>query len=179
MTSKLSCRVNGCSGAAEKKKYQICMKHYQTLRRRGALAVSPSETLTVELPPCSFDGCTTRGAYVAGLCTMHYGRKYRNGDPAIKYSPDTVVLTADEKFWANVEKTDGCWLWTGVVDDFGKGRFVYDGKRQSAHGYAYCQAYKVTLTRRDLLRHTCGVPSCVRPDHLRRSSDIIRERTQS
>ena len=30
-----------------------------------------------------------------------------------------VKLTPEQRFWAKVNKTDSCWLWTGSTSDFG------------------------------------------------------------
>lgn len=46
--------------------------------------------------------------------------------------------TVTERFWAKVDKTDTCWLWTGTVSAGGYGAFaVQAGKPVGAHRYAY------------------------------------------
>lgn len=168
------CLVEGCASRQYCRK--LCVKHYGTLRRMGSVELSKSETMTLDLPPCSYPDCP-RQAPTMGLCPRHYHRKYRTG--SVELSPRAKVDDdPDSRFWAKVEKTEDCWLWNGFIDDFGKGKFVYGGKLRTAHGYAYQQFHGVELTRRDLLRHTCGVGSCVRPDHLRLSKEIIAERRQ-
>ena len=66
----------------------------------------------------------------------------------------------DRQFWTYVNKTDGCWLWTGITR-FGYGRF--DGR--VAHRLAYeliTGAIPVGLE----LDHLCRTPACVNPAHL-------------
>jgi hypothetical protein len=46
--------------------------------------------------------------------------------------------TLEERFWAQVNKTDACWLWTGhTATGKGYGRIRVDGKYQKAHRVAY------------------------------------------
>lgn len=81
------------------------------------------------------------------------------------------MYTATQKFWAKVEKTDGCWWWTGTVDRKGYGinapRFfgrVF--KTQKAHAVAFF----LSGGRRPegkVLDHRCRAPRCVNPKHLR------------
>lgn len=43
----------------------------------------------------------------------------------------------ETSFWAKVEKTDGCWLWTAAKNRAGYGKLRFDGKVGLAHRYAY------------------------------------------
>jgi len=72
-----------------------------------------------------------------------------------------------ERFWSKVQRGDGCWLWTGEINNQGYGRFcTWRGgrKRFFAHRLAY------ELTRGPLeglmARHRCDNPPCCNPDHL-------------
>jgi hypothetical protein len=69
--------------------------------------------------------------------------------------------TASDRFWARVEKTDGCWLWTGYRDRSGYG---FAGRRL-AHRVAYEWTKGPIPTGLDL-DHLCRTPACVNPDHL-------------
>jgi hypothetical protein len=83
--------------------------------------------------------------------------------------PSDVAVPSPERFWAKVEKTEGCWLWTGAVDKRGYGRVGRRSRREGwsrtflAHRVAYAYATGASPTELD---HLCRVPACVRPDHL-------------
>lgn len=73
-----------------------------------------------------------------------------------------------DRFWAKVQKTDGCWEWTNAKNPKGYGVFCVDKKtnnNEQAHRVSYRLHYGEIP---DLLKvlHRCDNPSCVRPDHL-------------
>lgn len=73
--------------------------------------------------------------------------------------------TGEERFWAKVEKTADCWLWTAGVTRDGSGQFrTRDGTVQ-AHRHAWGLAHGMPAP--EILRHTCANRHCVRPEHLR------------
>lgn len=74
-------------------------------------------------------------------------------------------MTAEERFWDKVAKTNGCWVWLAATNQFGYGRFYDGGRLVSAHRFSY------ELTHGPIpddltIDHLCRVPGCVRPDHL-------------
>lgn len=70
-----------------------------------------------------------------------------------------------QEFWQRVNKTPGCWLWTGPLDDSGYGRFWDDDTTWYAHVYAY--VVEVGGVPDDhVLDHTCRNRACVNPAHL-------------
>lgn len=74
--------------------------------------------------------------------------------------------TAEERFWAKVEKTDTCWLWTGTLGFGLYGRFnLTGGGTVAAHRQSYEWA-KGPIPDGLELDHLCRVRNCVNPDHL-------------
>lgn len=93
-----------------------------------------------------------------------------------------IMPTTEERFWSHVEKTDGCWIWTGA--------FAKERTRPEPYG-AFC--YRENLERVWIMAHRfswelangpivghvpghpekevcvlhrCDNTKCVRPDHL-------------
>lgn len=65
------------------------------------------------------------------------------------------------RFWAKVDKTDTCWLWTGAKTPDGYGNF-WDGTAQvRAHRFSFG-----TVPPGLVLDHLCRTPACVNPSHL-------------
>ena len=72
----------------------------------------------------------------------------------------------NKTFWEQVEKTDGCWFWTGAKDSCGYGTYSINRFVHKSHRYAYEFITKEKIGSR-IAMHTCDVPSCVNPDHIR------------
>jgi hypothetical protein len=61
----------------------------------------------------------------------------------------------------------GCWLWLGsACTNKGYGRFWFKGGAKASHRAAY-ELYKGPIPDGLHILHSCGVTSCVNPDHLR------------
>lgn len=68
-------------------------------------------------------------------------------------------------FWAKVEKTDGCWLWTGMLAWNGYGLFYVAKRLKRAHRIAYAELAG-PIPEGLSLDHLCRVRHCVNPAHL-------------
>jgi hypothetical protein len=76
------------------------------------------------------------------------------------------VTRTEKRFWAKVDRTGRCWLWTAGVDSCGYGVFWYEGAPQRAHRVSW-QLTRGRIPRRRKVLHRCDTPGCVRPTHLR------------
>lgn len=78
-------------------------------------------------------------------------------------------MTATERFWGKVDRSGGCWLWTGATTPDGYGRFSFRGKTVYAHRFVWT-LHNGTIPRspaaRRFICHRCDTPGCVNPDHL-------------
>jgi hypothetical protein len=82
---------------------------------------------------------------------------------------DMANGSAEERFWAKVQKTDTCWLYTAGWKNQGYGMFYVDAGRHHvlAHRYSYELAKGPIPDGLEIdHRHTCP-KNCVNPDHLR------------
>lgn len=71
-----------------------------------------------------------------------------------------------ERFWAKVQKTDGCWLWIGALLKTGYGSIRVNHKAERAHRVAY-ELVNGPIPSGMLVLHSCDNPQCVNPSHLR------------
>ena len=75
------------------------------------------------------------------------------------------MKTLAERFWAKVEKGDGCWLWRGCLDRHGYGHVRVDGRTTSASRVAYALCIG-PIPAGICVLHRCDNPPCVNPTHL-------------
>lgn len=107
---------------------------------------------------CTIEGCEKR-INARGWCNTHYERWRRHG------STDDPTPTAQERFQRYVDRTDGCWLWTGLQDRHGYGRFYSGERMMGAHHFSWV-AERGPVPDGLELDHLCRTPRCVNPDHL-------------
>lgn len=73
----------------------------------------------------------------------------------------------EERFWAKVRKSEGCWEWTGTLHP--KTRYgailMPNGKKEPAHRMSYRLAHG-EIPKGQKVLHRCDNPPCVNPDHL-------------
>lgn len=122
-------------------------------------------------PQCTAAGCPKKPV-ARGLCSKHYNRWQKNGDPlAVKLD---FSRTVEERFWSKVNK-DGpvpehrpdlgpCWVWTAALMS-GYGAFFLNGRNVYAHvlSYTWERGEIPKWKERD---HLCRNRACVRPSHL-------------
>jgi hypothetical protein len=93
-----------------------------------------------------------------------YWNRFRHG-----HHGSRPVLAPETRFWALVEKTEGCWLWRGTLDSKGYGRFRLGGRSFHRRHFVHRISYQLAhgpIPPELLVCHHCDRPACVRPDHL-------------
>jgi hypothetical protein len=91
-----------------------------------------------------------------------------------------------ERFWKRVEKTAGCWCWTGGRLPKGYGTFSVprdDDSSRNRGVYAHRISWELhngPIPDGMVVMHTCDNPPCVRPDHLTlgTAADNLRDMRQ-
>lgn len=83
-----------------------------------------------------------------------------------------IPQTQQDRFWDRIDRDgpNGCWLWTGSISGNGYGLYyiAFGDERRlqiGTHRLAYHLTYG-EIPPGQVVRHTCDVKLCCRPDHL-------------
>lgn len=112
---------------------------------------------------CVIEDCD-RQHYAKGWCEKHYSAWRRNGNPT------TVVRYRSgdpDGFWARVNKTDTCWLWTGGTN--GERGYGQHTAANGRHVYAHRRSFELAngpIADGLVIDHVCRTRLCVNPAHL-------------
>lgn len=114
--------------------------------------------------PCSFETCEGN-MKAKGLCSKHYARLLRRGDPSIsKICRSDSDADRFESF-VTITDTDECIEWTGHRKRRGYGALIIRNRQVLAHRLSF-SIYNGPLSADEVVRHTCDNPPCVNPRHL-------------
>ena len=113
---------------------------------------------------CSFSGCNSV-AVTARFCPAHYQQK-RLGKTLKKLQTQYHGLSEKDRFLKRVSSSEGCWHWTGSLDQNGYGQFRNaKGIRELVHRASW-RLFTGTEAGKLCVLHKCDVPRCVNPEHL-------------
>lgn len=71
---------------------------------------------------------------------------------------ETLLLKVDKR-------RNGCWIWSGRVNDKGYGQVSWQGKERKVHR-VFFEHFNGPLPAGMQACHRCDVPRCCNPDHL-------------
>lgn len=112
---------------------------------------------------CSISGCENPHRS-RGWCGAHYSRWRALGDP-LAGGPMRILGDPERRFWAKVDKSGGCWVWTGACNSDGYGNFLFEGANWRAHRWSY-ERLVGPIPDGLVIDHLCCVTRCVNPAHL-------------
>jgi len=64
----------------------------------------------------------------------------------------------------------GCWIWSGATNTAGYGQTQFLGRLRLVHRIVHMCKSGVFPARSEVIMHTCDVPSCINPAHLKSGS---------
>lgn len=115
--------------------------------------------------PCSFPGCGRPRSGRKDICHQHAKQLAKNGalSPLRRYHTRHVE-PLEGRFWAKVDRTSDCWLWTGSLH-LGYGVIAAEGRANMAHRVSY-ELIVGPIPDGLTLDHLCRNRACVNPAHL-------------
>lgn len=116
---------------------------------------------------CKIEGCEKK-VYGYGLCSAHYSRWYRYGDPLKGSTPRGSSIGSPARFIKEVipnHNSDDCLIWPFNKTDKGYG--VARGGESLVHRRVCIVRHGQPPSQEHEAAHSCGNSSCVNPRHVR------------
>jgi len=103
------------------------------------------------------------------ICACGCGQPIRSPKPSARYRSGhrarSQFGTPEQRFWANVKKQEGCWLWQGAPGGSGYGELQAVGRNVRAHRFSW-ELHFGPIPEGLWVLHRCDQPLCVNPAHL-------------
>lgn len=112
---------------------------------------------------CDFAGCD-RARKSHGLCNAHNEQR-RLGKQLTPLKKKSFA-TIEAKFEMFVVRTDGCWEWSGTVNDSGYAMIAKNHKYYRAHRISW-ELTHGPIPAGMVIDHMCHTRTCTNPNHLR------------
>lgn len=153
------CSIDGCDRVHSGR--GLCRFHLYRLRQNGDPLVSRYDRSPKT--GCKAEGCANPH-HSKGYCRAHAHRLARHGDP-FGGDPDRLsTLAARLAKWLLVG--DGCWIWTGTLDNHGYGQVAIGGGRITRVHRVVYRLLVGPIPDGMEPDHLCRARACARPDHL-------------
>lgn len=147
--TKRVCKMDGCYGPLKAR--GLCNKHYRRVLQKRA-------------DTCSIEGCQSP-VKARGWCNKHWFRWDRYGDP-LGGGIYRHIGPLKSRFWKNVQRSEGCWIWDGSLNESGYGIIGYQKETLRAHRVSW-ELHMGSIPEGMQIDHKCRNRQCVNPDHLR------------
>lgn len=136
---------------------------------------------------CKF--CTNEKIMARGMCSIHYQRWKRTGNPeANQQGKRTDAKPIEQRVAENYTVLEnGCWEWSLGINQYGYGKVKYEGRTLGAHTVSfYLASGEWPEDELDHLCHTldkdciggvgCMHRRCINPEHLEKVSGVENTR---
>lgn len=117
---------------------------------------------------CSVPECDCK-AVAKSFCPLHYNRWKRHGDPTVAQGMCPRDASVSERLAIVLDRSagpDGCWPFTGGVNQTGYGRMQIRGITKGVHVWAFEEVHGPVPDGLMVL-HSCDNRLCGNPAHLR------------
>jgi hypothetical protein len=124
--------------------------------------VKPRVILTLACLHCGKAIQRPRWLHLQNIARGRSGPYCSKSCSATREPRNKVIPPNPARFWAKVNKSAGCWEWSGARQTSGYGNAVYGGRLYRAHRLAW-ELENGPIPSGMLILHGCDNPPCVRP----------------